>query len=178
MAINQSIYGPLSRLLDYPKAGFCEAAEEWVAQIRAECPAAGEVLEPFQAYIAEHTAEEMEELYCVTFDNSQTAALELGWHVYGETYDRGNFLVAMREMLREHDIPEKSELPDHLSLVLQATSLIDEDKALKLSANVIKPAVRKILVSLAADQNPYEPVLDAVLHMIRHHAQQSYNHTK
>jgi nitrate reductase molybdenum cofactor assembly chaperone NarJ/NarW len=177
MTINQQVYGPLARLLDYPTAGFCEAAEEWVAQIRAECPAAGEVLEPFLAYSNEQTAEKMEELYCVTFDNSQTAALEIGWHVYGETYDRGKFLVAMRDLLRTHEIPEKSELPDHLSLVLQVLSRCEEDKALSLSAEVVKPAVRKILVSLAADQNPYEPVLDALLHMIRHHAQQAYNHS-
>lgn len=177
MTINQKVYGPLARLLDYPAAGFCEAVEEWVSQIRAECPEAGKVLEPFLAYCAEHTAEEMEELYCITFDNSQTAALEIGWHVYGETYDRGNFLVAMREFLRTYEIPEKSELPDHLSLVLQVLSRCEMDKALALSSNVVKPAVRKILVSLSADQNPYEPVLDAVLHMIRHHAQQAYNHS-
>lgn len=177
MQINQKVYDSLSRLLDYPSAGFCEAAEEWVAQVAAECPAAGEVLKPFVTYLAEHSAEHMEELYCLTFDNSQTAALELGWHVYGETYDRGKFLVAMRELLREQEVPEKSELPDHLSLVLQAISRCDLEPALKLSAEVIKPAVRKILVSLSADQNPYEPVLDAVLHMIRHHAQQAYNHS-
>ncbi|MBC8405350.1 MAG: nitrate reductase molybdenum cofactor assembly chaperone [Planctomycetes bacterium] len=177
MTIDQSIYGSLARLLDYPAAGYCEAAEEWIAQIGNQCPVAGEALQPFLAFVRERSAEKLEELYCITFDNSQTAALELGWHVYGETYERGAFLVQMRALLREHGVPERSELPDHLSLVLQAMSLCSEEHALKLAADTVKPAVRKILVSLAADQNPYEPVLDAVLQVTRQHAQQSYNHS-
>ena len=175
MTLNRSAYGALSRLLDYPKAGFCEAAEEWVAQIANECPKAGEALQPFIAYLAEGTAEQLEELYCLTFDNNPTAALELGWHLYGEAYERGSFLVAMRQVLREHNIDERSELPDHLSSVLQAMSVCDDKKAFKLATEAVKPAVRKIIVSLTAGQNPYEPVLDAVLEVVRLHIKETHS---
>ena len=45
--------------------------------------------------------EDVEELYSATFDSNDACALELGWHLYGEAYQRGVFLVEMRQRLRQ-----------------------------------------------------------------------------
>jgi nitrate reductase delta subunit len=169
MSFDRQVYDALSRLIGYPSPGYCEAAEEWASVVAKESPAAGEALKPFIGLLAERTGEQMEELYASTFDNSQSAALELGWHVFGETYDRGAFLVRMRGMLREHGIEEGIELPDHLRLVLALLARCPEEVALMLAVEAVEPSVRKISVSLAAGDNPYESVMDAVLAILELH---------
>jgi nitrate reductase assembly molybdenum cofactor insertion protein NarJ len=173
MSFDRKVYDALSRLIDYPTPGYVEASEEWVSVVAQVCPKAGEVLRPFAAYVSEHTAEQLEELYCRTFDNTQSAALELGWHLYGEAYERGAFLVSMRQMLRDHNIPEDGELPDHVSLALVLLSRLNDADALTLARSAVKPALRKAVVSLSAGENPYESVLDAVLEVIKSHVQES-----
>ena len=141
--------------------------------VASASPKAGAALAPFIEFLGDQTAEKMEELYASTFDNSQTAALELGWHVFGETYDRGAFLVRMRALLRDNDVAEGSELPDHLSLALMAMSRCDEAEALALAKDIVAPAVEKVCVSLAAGGNPYEAVMDAVVATLELHQLES-----
>ena len=58
---------------------------------------------------------ERQELFIQTFDLSPVCSLEMGWHLFGENYDRGLLLVKMRQLLRLHEIAESTELPDHLT---------------------------------------------------------------
>jgi len=40
----------------------------------------------------------------LTFDINPACALEVGWHLFGEDYMRGQFLVRMREELSKYEI--------------------------------------------------------------------------
>lgn len=173
MTMDRKVYEVLSHLLRYPGEGFTEASGQWIAEVRAACPAAGDALIGFQSYIAGSTPEALEEKFCRTFDNSQSAALEIGWHLHGESYDRGAHLVRMRELLREYGLDEGGELPDHLSNVLQVMAICDPDLSRRLAEEMVEPSVKKICVSLASGQNPYETVLDAVLEVINLHVQET-----
>ena len=134
--------------------------------VAQEVPQARPHLECFAQYLSGKTNEQLEETFCHTFDNNQTAALEVGWHVFGESYERGAFLVKMRELLRDSGLSEGQELPDHMSHVLSVLGTIDEGLARDLAVNAAAPAAKKICVSLAAGDNPYESVLDAVLEVL------------
>jgi len=173
MACERKVYAVLSRLVRYPVAGFEEASEEWMEQVRQLCPAAGTALDGFHEFVVQSTPEQLEEIYTRTFDNSQSAALDLGWHLFGESYNRGALLVRMRELLRQHDLDEGGELPDHLSNVLQVLAACDAETSRQLALEVVEPAVKKICVSLDSGQNPYESVLDAVLEVITLHVQET-----
>ncbi len=166
------VYQALSRLVSYPKAGFGEAAEEWLATVSQGVPSTAEHLAKFATWVNSKTGEEIEEHFSRTFDNSASAALETGWHVFGEAYERGGFLVRMRELLRDNEISEANELPDHLSHVLAVLAKCDNELAREMAEMAAIPAVKKICVSLAANQNPYESVLDAVLVVLNLHVQQ------
>ena len=73
---------------------------------------------------------ELEELYTRTFDINPVCSLEVGWHLFGEDYNRGAFLVRMRGLLREHGIEEGAELPDHLESVLRVLdAFVKRDRA-------------------------------------------------
>jgi len=159
----------LARLIAYPRPGFAEAAEEWCARVEAACPAAAEHLHPFVRHANSISTEELEELYTRTFDNSPDHALEIGWHVFGENYSRGAFLVRMRNLLDELNLPEGTELPDHLGHLLAVLARCESDYAGKLVHASILPAVKKIAKSLASLANPYADVLRATAEVLATH---------
>ena len=116
----------------------------------------------FRMAISHLTVEDMEELYTRTFDINPVSNLEVGWHLYGEQYERGAFLVNMRGMLRSHGVAESAELPDHLTHVLRLLGRMSENEAHEFSGRYVLPAVNKMLEGFKDKGNPYEHVLLAV----------------
>ena len=86
----------------------------------------------------------LQELYVQTFEFNPACTLEIGWHLFGENYERGEFLVRMREQLRRHGIVETSELPDHLQHVLLLIGQADHREAAELAGQFVLPALGKI----------------------------------
>lgn len=162
-------YDALARLVSYPRPGYAEAAEEWAGTVSAACPEAAAPLRTFLAALAELGADGIEELYMRTFDVSQEATLDLGWHAHGESYARGAFLVEMRGLLRAHGLAESGELPDHLSHVLPVLARVAPAQARRLAQQIVIPALRRIAVALAAGGNPFEHLIDAVLAVLGQH---------
>lgn len=101
----------------------------------------------------------MQEIYVQTFEFNPACALEMGWHLFGENYERGEFLVRMRAELRRHGLSENSELPDHLTHLLRLIGRMERAEALRLAGESLLPALAKIQL---AQDNPYRPVLETV----------------
>lgn len=108
------------------------------------------------------SVQDLEELYTRTFDINPVCSLEIGWHLYGETYGRGAFLVKMRDLLRSKGIEESSELPDHLVHVLKLLDRMEGDEREVFAKTYVVPGVKKILDGLAGRSNPYESLVRAV----------------
>ena len=115
-------------------------------------------LAPFPGF-AELGRDQLEELYTRTFDINPVCSLETGWHLFGEDYNRGAFLVRMRSLLREHGIEEGAELPDHLESALRVLRVMDRDEASQLARSFILPALMKMRTPFADGDNPYGAVL-------------------
>jgi nitrate reductase delta subunit len=111
--------------------------------------------------------EEVQEIYTRTFDINPVCTLEVGWHIYGEDYARGAFLVKMRELLRENGVPESQELPDHLTHVLLILGLLEGAIADDLAARYVLPALNKMLTAMADSETPYKVILEAADQMVR-----------
>jgi nitrate reductase delta subunit len=106
--------------------------------------------------------EEREELYTRCFDINPTASLELGWHLYGEQYERGSFLVLMREALRNAGIDEGGELPDHISLVLRFVARLDGASRREFARLYLQRALRTMREKWQSEHHPYVHCLEAV----------------
>ena len=102
----------------------------------------------------------MQELYVQTFEFNPACTLEIGWHLYGENYERGEFLVRMREQLRRYGIAETSDLPDHLGYVLLLIGRADYHEAAELAGQFVLPALGKIKEALK--ENAYSPLIAAI----------------
>jgi nitrate reductase delta subunit len=105
-----------------------------------------------------------QELYVQTFEFNPACTLEIGWHLFGENYERGEFLLRMRELLRRYGITESTELPDHLSHLLALIPRMEHDEAAELAGQFALPALAKIREALK--DNPYANVIAAIEGML------------
>jgi nitrate reductase molybdenum cofactor assembly chaperone NarJ/NarW len=156
----------LADLVDYPGPTWPHVLEEARRYAGRLPDAARADLIAFLDWAGVRPAVEVEELYAATFDSSDDCALEVGWHLYGEAYQRGVFLVEMRGRLRQRGIEEGSELPDHLSHVLRWLAVADEKEGSRLERFALAPAVAAIVAGLERRANPYAPLLRAVLRAV------------
>lgn len=175
-----TLFDALARLFSYPGADYtmhltqCDAAGKscsWESEKRE-----GEFrehLRQFRSAIAPLALEELEELYTRTFDINPISSLDIGWHLFGETYDRGTFLVQMRKLLRRSGVEESAELPDHLTHVLLAVGRLPQDEAAAFVSTHLLKALDTMMEGFAGKENPYEHLLAATRLLVTetaHHA--------
>ena len=156
------LYDGFADLLKYPGEDYPQTLEQrrrMLAEVNAE--AAG-LLAEFSEQIRGWNTTQVEELFVQTFDLNPVCALEVGWHLFGDTYDRGAFLVKMREELRRYGVTESSEVPDHLTYVLALLARMQPEEADELATAAVLPAIEKMLAGLEGKKSPYENVLKAI----------------
>ncbi len=157
----------LASLLTYPDERLHEAVKTTEACLRAFDPAAASAFAPFAEALSGLGLDRVEETFARTFDWSSTVALEVGWHLYGEQYERGAFLVRLRERLRATGVEEGSDLPDHLGTCLRLLGRLPPDEALGLATVALVPAVDKILAGFGVEPNPFVSLIRAVSAVVR-----------
>jgi nitrate reductase molybdenum cofactor assembly chaperone NarJ/NarW len=167
------IYDLLAHLLSYPGREYPLAVRTCQQLLTRISHDDSQPLNRFAARVASAPLEDLEELFTRTFDLNPVCCLEAGWQLYGEDYNRGNFLVQMRQQIRKHGLTETQELPDHLSNVLPLLARMNPEESAALCASHILPAVKKMQEGLAGKDNPYEEVLAAVRLLIERQAAQA-----
>ncbi len=158
----------LANILCYPGKDYKSHLAECLQFIAAHADSEEIVgrLSVFAKATQDLTTADLEELYTRTFDINPVSSLEVGWHLYGETYERGAFLVQMRDVLRQCGVKESSELPDHLTSVLHAVGRMEDPQAGEFLRSRVLKSVGKMLEGFAGQGNPYEHVLVSVQLMI------------
>ena len=111
-------------LLTYPVEGYGRDLPTIIARLAGGDDETAAALSAFDSYVRGTSVESLQEAFTQTFDLNPVCALEVGWQLFGEEYERGAFLVHTRQLLREHSVPERGELPDHLSSLLGLLSLV------------------------------------------------------
>ncbi len=161
----------LATLLEYPGDGFAERARAAGAALAASAPRAVRALDGFLRRVREADAAgrtELEETYSRTFDWNPERCLEIGWHLFGERYERGAFLVRMREGLRGAGVEEGTELPDHLGAALRLLGRLPDADAAAFVREAVPPALEKVVAGFASvPDNPYADVVRAVRDAVR-----------
>lgn len=160
MSPTAELYDALAGLLAYPRGRFAQCIERCRAALGDGCPEAVAHLDRFGSACLPLSPEQLEELYTQTFDLSPVCSLELGWHLFGENYSRGEFLVQMRQLLRRVGLSESSELPDHLTHVLPVLGRLPPGEADRLISKFLLPALAKMREGLRG--SIYGDVLEAI----------------
>lgn len=156
----KDVWAALSLAVAYPR----DDARQTLARV-ADLPGltgdAALALRRFAEAVADVPIPRLQEQYTAAFDFDPACALDLGWHLYGETRQRGAFLAALRDALQRVGVRESAELPDHLTHVLALLAAEDPDRGGRLAAQV-EPAVSAIARALVDRGSPYAHVLAAV----------------
>jgi nitrate reductase delta subunit len=156
-------YDLLAEMFEYPRRGdYGALLTRCIDALRHNYPAAIDSLAPLRDHVATMSLEQVQELYTRTFDINPVCTLEIGWHIYGEDYARGALLVKMREQLREANLTESQELPDHLTHVLALLGRLAGDEADELASRYVLPSLDKMLKSASATVYPYLALIKTV----------------
>ncbi len=156
-------YDLLAAMFDYPhKGNYGALLTRCIDELGHDCPAAVDSLAPLRDHVAGMSLGKVQELYTRTFDINPVCTLEIGWHIYGEDYARGALLVKMREQLREVNLAESQELPDHLTHVLALLGRLNGDEADELAARYVLPGLDKMLKSAKPAEHPYLALIKTI----------------
>jgi nitrate reductase molybdenum cofactor assembly chaperone len=155
-------FGLLAGLLRYPEDGYDQEAERCCRFLTANCPEMDAPLSAFREQTRSLSLEALQALYTAAFDLNPLCSLEVGWHLFGENYERGEFLVKMREELRRHGIVESTELPDHLTHALELLGRMEPREASIFATACLFPALDKMVAEMAGKSDPFENVLLAI----------------
>ena len=139
----------ISLLLQYPTRDLQTVAGEIRQRLTADpaLPQAGvAALDPLLTRLATADIYDCQETYVELFDRGRAHSLHLFEHVHGESRDRGQAMVDLRQRYLDAGLePEGNELPDYLPLFLDYCSTLPEPAAREVLA---EPGV--VLIALAA----------------------------
>ncbi|MGH6955213.1 MAG: nitrate reductase molybdenum cofactor assembly chaperone [Caulobacteraceae bacterium] len=160
----------LAALLGYPHPELLAALPEIADALRAEPripPVDREALMALIGELARAEALEAEERYVELFDRGRATSLNLFERVHGESRDRGQAMVELKQMYERAGFELASkELPDHLPVLLEYLSQRDNAEIEAVLADCAH-LVRSIGEALLKRDSRYAAVLQAVLRIAR-----------
>lgn len=160
---DKHLYEHLSALLEYPQEDIFANISGCLKSMQSLYPEAKSHLESFSKSARSTNLSSLQELYNSSFDINPVCTLDIGYHVFGESYKRGSFLVGMKKMLKEHGIETKDELPDYLPNILRLLAGISKNEdSVSLARLIVAPALARMKKSFKDNNNCYGAVVRAV----------------
>ena len=148
-------------LLEYPD----EQLVALVPSMRTALTEAGAGTEPVEElfdWLSNEPLTSVQAHYVQEFDLSKRHSLHLTYWTDGDTRRRGEALAAFKEVFRAHGaLPEGTELPDYLPLVLEFAAKVSPADGYELLQRY-RPSLELLRLALRDDGLPYSGVLALV----------------
>lgn len=164
---NANVYASLAVLFSYPANDYQRHVDDCLHAFRKAPAESYPEFQKFHMGIAGLSNEEVQELFTRTFDLNPICTLEIGWQLYGEDYQRGEFLVKMREHLREFGVSESGELPDHLSHALALLPRLEASQAEEFASAYVLPAIDKMRSAWKENGNAFASLLEFLFDLLK-----------
>ncbi len=104
-----------------------------------------------------------EEWYSRLFDLNPDCTLNIGYHLFGEQYERGAFLAGLVGEHRKVGLEIPDDLPDYLPLILRLLARVQVlEDAQTLVSHALLPALSRMQADLAKSDAPWVPILRAL----------------
>ena len=161
------LFENLASLLEYPSSDLnlrVERAKQWLIQE----PEVAVQFISFRRKIRAFPVDKLQELYTQTFDLNPVCTLDIGYHVFGENYKRGELLAKLRETEAPFELGQDNQLPDHLPVLLRLLAkLEDEELRLALIGEILIPALARMLEALSHTENPYRDLIEVISNALK-----------
>jgi len=156
----------LAALLSYPGSELIAHAGELRAVFAADKrlgSAERIALDTLIAHLLETDLLELQGEYVDTFDRGRAASLNLFEHVHGDSRERGQAMVDLLAMYRQHELDlAVADLPDYLPVYLEFVSLLDEKEG-RTQLLDVEHLLERIGATLTYRASPYAAVFEALL---------------
>ena len=164
----------LAHLLSYPDTSLRAHMAEMTAALQRERALGADRLEELSAlmqHLRGARAMDVEAHYVETFDRGRGTALHLFEHVHGDSRDRGPAMIDLLQTYEQAGLYlAPSELPDHLTVVLEYASTQPPAQA-RAFLRELTHILQAIFSALLRRESPYASVLAAVLELAGEKAQ-------
>jgi len=156
----------LAALLTYPDAALVAALPEVRAQV-VGAPGVGkrarEALARLVDFLEGADLMSLQERYVAQFDTGRATSLHLFEHVHGDSRDRGQAMVDLREKYREAGLTlGPRELPDFLPAILEYLSVRDRGETREMLGDCAH-ILRSVGERLRDRASPWQAVFAALL---------------
>lgn len=151
----------LAELLAYPPEDLPTRAAAFADSVMAIPEPWVDLVEAFALHARLTPHRELEEAYTTCFDMNPACCLDVGWHLFGEEYKRGQFMANLRPVLREHGVDEGPDLPDYLPTLLRLLPRLPMEEAEGLTRDCLLPALQKLRTKVDP-KDPYALLLWAL----------------
>lgn len=176
MEARRQVLMAASLLLDYPGADFSRRLDA-VEESSFPAPVAA-CFSRFCDWAREAGQRGVEVSFVATFDERRKCALELSYYAVGDTRQRGQALLAFRELYRRAGFEQLGgELPDYLPVVLELCAKC-EDPAVTDVLPAHRDALEVLRTALFQLDSPWESILTGICHVlppIEQEAKQRYH---
>jgi len=156
----------LAALLSYPEQELTEAVDELEQTLDGEkLLSRGErrALDALFAALRENDLMTLQEQYVGLFDRVRSLSLHLFEHVHGESRDRGQAMVDLKQLYENHGFALASnELPDFLPAFLEYLSFVPFEEARELLADSVH-ILEGLGARLKKRGSPYGAVFHALV---------------
>ena len=164
----------LAHLLSYPDTSLRDHLAEMTTALQGERALRPDRLAELSAlmqHLRGARAMDVEAHYVETFDRGRGTALHLFEHVHGDSRDRGPAMIDLLQTYEQAGLYlAPSELPDHLTVVLEYASTQPPAQA-RAFLRELTHILQAIFSALLRRESPYASVLAAVLELAGERAQ-------
>ncbi len=162
------IYRCFSLLLDYPTVNLVEQTKTSIDLLKKEYSV--EQMLNFLSFVESTPLGRLEEVYTSTFDINPACHIFAGHILFGESFKRGAFMAALSEEYQTRHFDAGKELADHIPVLFRFLSTLDSNDtfANELIKDCLIPVFEKMNANFDDDSpNPYIPILDGVLVVLK-----------
>lgn len=159
MAPRTEFFDALAALFEYPGPDVAAVAALAHSLAVDDAPSLVPAVGALDAWIVAHGAEAAEERYTTLFDLKPVCTLHLGYHLFGDTYQRGELLAGLARELRVAGLSAGEDIPDFLPTVLRLIPRIDREAAGDLVDTLVLPALGRMNKALEESSAPWATLL-------------------
>jgi nitrate reductase delta subunit len=106
---------------------------------------------------------EAEERYTTLFDLQPVATLNLGYHIFGDTYERGALLAGLVREHNRHGVNFDHDLPDAMPALLRLLGRMEDDEDRRLLVHaVVLPALAKVNQAIEKSTDPWSALVRSI----------------